>query len=141
MTEPAPNGISFTPTADGGTHVEKRVDGEVVSWLYIANIEMRFGAATVRVNGIAGVGTKEEHRMRGHSREVLEATVRHMVAGPAALSVLYGIHDYYDKFGFATGGPDSEIHLLSLQRRPATLRDGWRALPLAPRYLPAVRRL
>src|SRR5690242_20576154 len=98
--------IAFEQQPGGDTRAALRIDGHAVSGLWVVPFTLRIGAATVRMDGIAGVGTETEHRRRGYSRRVLEATVRWMQQGDAPLSMLYGIPDFYPKFGYATAGPD-----------------------------------
>jgi hypothetical protein len=78
--------------------------------------------------------------MRGYSRYVLERTVDAMIAGDAALSMLYGIRDYYPKFGYATSGPDHQLRLDRLDQ-PADLPPGWTVRPFVPADLPEIQRL
>src|ERR1041385_4071760 len=88
------------------TCVELRLGERSISRLWIVPFVLHIGKAKVRMDGIGGVGTDEEYRNRGYSRRVLEATVEHMQRGDAALSMLYGIRDFYPKFGYVTAGPD-----------------------------------
>ncbi|HEV2124783.1 MAG TPA: GNAT family N-acetyltransferase, partial [Chloroflexota bacterium] len=150
---PSPSGpdtaehqIRITATADetgeapGQTRVELLMAGHAVSRLYIVPFTIRIGDATVRMDGIAGVGTDEEHRNRGYARHILEAAVEHMRHGDAALTMLYGISDFYHRFGYTTAGPDHYIHLTHLEREPS-LPPGWTVRPLQPGDLPSVQRL
>src|SRR5262249_10763087 len=90
-------GIKIQRTPDGSTRVDL-MDGErSVSRLWVIPLTIRIGAATVRMDGIGGVGTEEDCRHRGYSRRVLEATVDWMRRGDAALSMLYGIPNFYPK--------------------------------------------
>jgi hypothetical protein len=117
------------------------MDGErSVSHLWIIPLTLRIGAATVRMDGIGGVSTEDDCRNRGYSRRVLEATVERMRQGDAALSMLYGIPNFYPKFGYATAGPDHFVWLTRLTD-PAPMPAGWQARPFTPADLPAVRRL
>src|SRR5262249_25619422 len=88
-----------------------------------------------RMDGIANVWTDEDVRKRGFSRQVMEAMVDHMRhTSDAGLSVLYGIRDYYPKFGFATQGSDQTVELAPADDEP----DGaWRQLTAAD--LPGVQ--
>ncbi|MGH2531758.1 MAG: GNAT family N-acetyltransferase [Thermomicrobiales bacterium] len=132
--------IRFEPTADGATKAALVVDGVEASRAYIIPFTIRVGAATVRMDGIGGVATPEEHRNRGYSRHVLQAAVDFMRAGDAALSTLYGIPDFYPKFGYATLGPYHVIRLTDPSRVP-DLPAGYRVRPLSTTDLPAVSRL
>jgi hypothetical protein len=124
-------------TSDDGTRVDLRIDGRSVSRLWVVHITLRIGQAKVRMEGIAGVGTEQEFRRRGYSRRVLEATVERMRAGDAPLSMLYGIRDFYPKFGYATAGPEHMITLTDLAR-DTSLPEGWHAAPLGASDLQSV---
>jgi hypothetical protein len=136
----APGRITFSSQPNGSTRAELIAGGESVSRLWIIPFTVRVGAAAVRMDGIGGVSTDEAHRHRGYSRRVLEEALRRMGEGDAGLSMLYGIPDFYPRFGYATAGPD---HLLTLP--PAAgetgLPEGWDARPFSAKDLPAVRRL
>jgi GNAT superfamily N-acetyltransferase len=132
--------ITIQRQQNGDTRVDL-MDGErSLSRLWVIPLTIRIGAATVRMDGIGGVGTEEDCRNRGYSRRVLEATVDWMRQGDAGLSMLYGIPNFYPKFGYATAGPD---HLIELKRLgdPAVLPAGWCVRPCAAADLPAARRL
>lgn len=93
-------------TVEEGSNYVKRAlvqeDGSRVSWLTIIDLPMRVGSAEVRMAGIAGVGTQREHRMKGYARRVLEDTVRYMAEEGYDVSTLFGIPNFYPKFGYAT---------------------------------------
>jgi GNAT superfamily N-acetyltransferase len=137
MTEPT---LKIEREWDRGTRVDLMLGEKSISRLWVIRFEIRIGAATVKMDGIGGVGTDEAFRNRGYSRRVLEATLEHMRAGDAALSMLYGIRDFYPKFGYATAGPE---HFLKLRRldAPAPMPPGWRARPFQPPDQPALHRL
>lgn len=124
----------------GVTRIHLMLDGRKVSWLSIIPFTLHIGAATVRMDGIGGVGTEAEYRKRGYSRRVLEAAVDYMCQGDGALSMLYGIADFYPKFGYATSGPDYLI-LLNALHRDNTLPTGWSVRDFEFADLPAVQAL
>lgn len=124
----------------GATVAELLVAGQVVSSLLLVPLTIAVGCARVKVDGIGGVETVEAQRNKGYSRRVLEGTVRHMRQGSAALSMLYGIPDFYPKFGFATAGPDYALQLRGLSR-PADLPTGWTVRNCRPDDVPVIQRL
>lgn len=132
--------VTFARGADGVTRAELVVDGMVVSRLQIVPFTLRLGRATLRMDGIGGVETDRQHRRHGYARRLLEATVAHMRGGEAALSMLYGIRDFYTRFGYATAGPDHFIYLTRLDE-PATLPPGWTVRPARAGDVPAIQRL
>jgi hypothetical protein len=104
---------------------------------------MRIGAAVVRMDGIGGVETAEEFRNRGYSRRLMEIAVARMTAGDAALSTLFGIQDFYQKFGYETTGPEYTVSIPRVDPVSAAspLPEGWRVRMLRAGDLPAVMRL
>src|SRR3954471_6961636 len=95
--------LSIRREADGrSTRVDLKLDGKSISRLWLSSHTLHIGEALVRMEGVGGVGTDEAYRSKGYSRRVLEASVAHMIEGDAALSMLYGIRDFYTKFGYAT---------------------------------------
>jgi hypothetical protein len=136
-----PSEIVIRPDPEGGeTQVSLMVDGKRVSWLSIVPFTLHIGAASVRMDGIGGVGTDPHQRHRGYSRRVLEAAVAHMRKGDGALSMLYGIPDFYPKFGYATAGPDYLVILTDLERDSA-LPTGWTVRDFVRADLPAMQAL
>src|SRR5215213_10701785 len=109
-----------------------QLDGRQVSRVVIVPMVMRIGAAVVRMDGIGGVGTEEEFRNQGYSRRLMETAVQQMQQGDAALSTLFGIQDFYQKFGYETTGPEYSV-ILPLMNSPAarhSLPCEWRFRPL-----------
>ena len=133
--------ITVRTDSEGGvTHIDLMLGDKRVSWLSIIPFVLQIGAATVRMDGIGGVGTDSHHRHRGYSRRVLEAAIDHMCAGDGALSMLYGIPDFYPKFGYATAGPDYIVILNALDR-DNTLPSGWTARDFIPADFPEIQAL
>lgn len=116
---------------DGPTRVSLNDGDRSISRLWIIPFTLQIGAARVRMDGIGGVGTDEEYRKQGLSRRVLEAAVQWMREGDGALSMLYGIPDYYPKFGYAGAGPEHYLYLDDLHRH-ADLPEGWSVRSFEP---------
>jgi predicted acetyltransferase len=133
--------IRIQPEDDGSsTRVDLLQEGKSVSRLWLTPFTIRVGEARVRMDGVGGVGTDEEWRGRGYSRRVIEAAIGHMESGAAALSMLYGIRDFYPKFGYATAGPDYLVVLRDIERDGA-LPPGWGVRPFRAEDIGAVRAL
>jgi predicted acetyltransferase len=86
-------------------------DEQDVSRLWIHEYQMRFGTAQLKLAGIAGVGTNEEHRNKGYSRCVMEDSTAFMTESGFDVAMLFGIPDFYPKFGYATVLPETWIEL------------------------------
>ena len=84
-------------------------DEKDVSTVTLREYQMRFGAAHLKMGGIAGVGTKEEHRNKGYSRHVMENVIRYMNENGYDVSMLFGIPNFYHKFGYATVIPETYV--------------------------------
>ncbi|MGC9522753.1 MAG: GNAT family N-acetyltransferase [Anaerolineae bacterium] len=73
-----------------------------VAHLWVIDYPMRMGHAEVRMAGIGDVYTEREHRMKGYMRHLYEDTVAYMTDEGYDVSMLFGIPDFYTKFGYAT---------------------------------------
>ena len=109
--------IRHIPGERGITTVALMGGDEELSRALVVPMVMQFGRAQLRMDGIGGVATPEEHRFKGYSRRVLEAAVAFMTAGDAVLSTLYGIPHFYPKYGYATLGPEYVITPRGLDER------------------------
>lgn len=94
-----------------GRRVELQIDGRVVSRATLGYLTLRIGAARVRLGGIGDVFTSRKHRKKGYSRRVLAHCLEVMTGDGNDLSMLFGIPDYYHKFGFRTSLSDYRIEL------------------------------
>jgi predicted acetyltransferase len=103
---------------------EMLIDDQVVCWLTVIDYQMRIGSTSVRMAGIAGVETKYEHRKKGYMRVLFDDTLKYMTAGGYDVSLLFGIPDFYDKFGYAPCLADCKTALQT--------RDAERAAATAP---------
>lgn len=96
---------------DAGRNVKRIqlfVDDEAVSGLYLFDLPMRVGGAVVRMGGIGGVATRKEHRMKGYCRAVMDFTMRYMHDERYDMSVLFGIPNFYYRWGYVTSLVDCE---------------------------------
>jgi hypothetical protein len=128
----------------GGTRdVLLQLDGQRISRVVIIPMLMRVGAAVLRMDGVGGVETVEGFRNRGYSRRVMETVLEQIKAGDASLSTLFGIQDFYQKFGYDTAGPELTVILPEPDNSELapTIPKGWLFRPLTERDLPAVMSL
>ena len=96
-----------------GWRVDIVKDDYSISRLWIIDRQMRIGSCPVYTGGIAGVGTNYEYRNQGLSRRVMEASLALMQREGYDASILFGIQDFYHKFGFATCMPERRLYLLT----------------------------
>ncbi len=122
-----------------GSHHELLLDGQSVSGLSVIDRTMRIGASPVHMGGIGGVWTDRAHRNKGYARQVLEHSNVWMEAHDYDCATLFGIPDFYPKFGYAVCLPDCrvEVRTRNAERAALTLT----ARPFTPEDLPALREI
>jgi len=91
-------------TRDDGRHHHRElvVGGEAVSELVVVDYRMRLLEAEVRMAGIGGVHTHPRHRMKGYMRTLMEDTLDYMKGQGYDVSMLFGIPNFYEKFGYVS---------------------------------------
>ncbi len=92
-------------------HLWLEVGGEMVSELWVVDVTVRAWGAELRSAGIAGVATPAPHRMKGYARRLMEACERFTADQGYDISTLFGIPDFYHRFGYATICPEYEIRI------------------------------
>ena len=107
-----------------GWKVEILREGRSISRLWIVDVQMRIGHSAVKVGGIAGVGTDRQYRNQGLASRVLEASLELMRREGYEVSFLFGIQDFYHRFGFATCMPEHNLRLdtRDAERAPKKMR-------------------
>jgi len=108
---------------------ELLLDGSPVSWIHVNDFEVKVGGGYLKMGGLGGVGTLEEHRMKGYSRQVIERSISYMTENGYDISMLYGIPDYYSRWGFASTLPDYKITMPL--RNARRTKEGLRPRPMA----------
>lgn len=105
---------------------------EVVSHWGVWPYRMRIGAAEVRCGGIGAVATSAEHRRRGFMARTAPHSLARMRALGYDLSILFGIGDFYHRFGYVPAWPE-ESWRLQRDALPAELPGvRHRVLPAMP---------
>jgi predicted acetyltransferase len=92
-------------------HRQLRVGDEAVSRLMVWDLEMWLLGERVRVGGIGGVHTDREHRNKGYMRRLMQDTVEYMTGLEQHFSMLFGISDFYNKFGFLPCLPEHRAEM------------------------------
>jgi GNAT superfamily N-acetyltransferase len=99
------------PVEQWGFKIERQVGGEAVSRVIVADRRMRIGCARVRMGGIGGVWTEPAHRKQGHMRAVMDRTMEFMRDQGFEVSLLFGIMEFYPRWGYATMIPEQRLTL------------------------------
>ncbi|NOY80278.1 MAG: GNAT family N-acetyltransferase [Kiritimatiellaeota bacterium] len=75
--------------------------GRVVTHVGVVGYTMRLGSGQVPIAGVAAVATAPFQRRRGLMRQTFAAAVEGFRPAGYAASILFGIDDFYHKFGYA----------------------------------------
>jgi GNAT superfamily N-acetyltransferase len=76
------------------------LDGRMVTHVGVWDYRMRIGAARVRSGGLGVVATHGDFRKQGLMALTMDATVQAMRQAGYDVSVLFGISDFYHRFGY-----------------------------------------
>jgi len=101
--------ITVSKTESTGWRVELTIDGELAAWLLIVDRLMRIGSAQVRMAGIGGVWTEPQFRKQGMMHQVMDRVVEFMAEKNFDVSLLFGITQFYPRWGYATTMADQRL--------------------------------
>ena len=91
--------------------LELFVGDQPVSRLTLLRRPFHIGCARVSMGGIAGVFTEEAHRSEGYANRCMHLAIERMRSRKDAVSMLYGINDYYDRAGYASVDPVTTLKI------------------------------
>lgn len=132
----------WTDFLQGSTRLDLRDQGRSLSHIAgIVPFTLHFGAALVRADAVAGIGTEEDCRRRGYASQVMGAALAHMAQGDAGLSFLHGIRDFYHRFGYVPAGPSYEVSVGTAVNGEFLMPQGCRVRPGRKEDLPAIQAL
>ena len=82
--------------------------GRIVTHYGVWGYRMRIGTARVRVGGIGAVATDGDFRKRGFMRRTIQATFDAMHECGYDMTMLFGLRNFYHKFGYVRAWPARE---------------------------------
>ena len=82
-----------------------------ISSLWLGEYQMKYGASLLRMGGIGGVGTGEAYRHQGFARRIMDESKAWMSNQDFDVAMLFGIRNFYHKFGYATVLPETWIDI------------------------------
>jgi predicted N-acetyltransferase YhbS len=85
------------------------LDGQVVTHYGVWGYDMRIGTAIARCGGIGAVATHGDYRGRRLMDGTARASIEAMRHAGYDCTVLFGIENFYHKFGYVRAWPDSSI--------------------------------
>ena len=113
-----------------------REGGRIVSHISIIEKRVWIGPAEVKVAGIGDVCTHPRARGKGYARLLMEDALRYMAEHGYPMSMLYGIPNFYHKFGYIEAVRDTKW-LLYAHRIPEPAGE-YRLRPMRAGDLPAL---
>lgn len=104
------------------------MQGHLAGALRLTTDTIRIGEARLRMGGLGCVTTAGPYRHQGVARELISDTLRYMRAHNYHVSMLFGIPNFYHRFGFATSLPEyatviSVREAFSVEHAPCKPRD------------------
>ncbi len=84
---------------------------EIVSHYGVWGYEMRIGTGRVRTGGIGAVATHGDYRKRGLMDRTARASLQAMRDLGYDLTILFGISNFYDKFGYVRAWAETNFFL------------------------------
>ncbi len=94
-------------------------DGKIVAHLGVWRYPMRVGRARLRTAGIGAVMTHLDYRKRGLAARLFAALFPAMRQAGYHFSMLFGIRDFYHRFGYAPAWPNTQ-HFVKCDSLPQT---------------------
>ncbi len=110
-----------------------RMDGQIVTHYGVWGYKMRIGRSVVRCGGIGCVATDGEHRKAGLMSRTIPHSNEAMKQCGYDLSMLFGIWDYYHRFGYVRGWSETTFHMTRDQMPKDLPKVAFKELPAAPR--------
>ena len=110
------------------------VDGELATHCGLFDYRIRIGSARVKVAGVGGVMTAKKHRRRGLMADTMNSCTDGMYDAGYDMSILYGIGDFYHRFGYVRAWP-ARVYYVETSHLPTEY-----ALPKSVRFPPGVMR-
>ncbi len=85
------------------------VAGETVGRAEVNDLTMRLAGAWVRMGGIANVVVQSQHRGKGYASRLMREAVSYMEREGYAVSILFGIPDFYHLFDYVPVMPEYNV--------------------------------
>ncbi|MBN2310816.1 MAG: GNAT family N-acetyltransferase [Candidatus Hydrogenedentes bacterium] len=115
------------------------IKNEVVGGLRLITDTIRLGEARLKMGGIGWVTTAERHRGKGICRLLMDDILAYMREHKYHVSLLFGIPDFYHKFGYVTTLADYSIVMNATEA--LTFERPFRSRPARHGDIPAIRKI
>lgn len=116
------------------------IDGELAGALQVTADTIRLGEARLHMGGLGWVSTAEQHRHKGVARELIVDTMQFLRARGFHVAMLFGIPNFYHRFGFTTTLAQYQVNLATTDALAVPHRN-LRARLARPGDIPAIQRM
>ncbi|MEI8196741.1 MAG: GNAT family N-acetyltransferase [Phycisphaerae bacterium] len=104
---------------------------KIVTHFGIWDHQIRIGSALLRIGGVGAVATHSDYRHRGYMEQTAQASIEAMHQLGYDFSILFGINNFYHRFGYTRAWSDA-TYFLPLTELPAPADKQARKLTLIP---------
>ena len=145
--EPPPSPVGYWLAENGFQYPGYRrehtrialLKGQVVGALRLTTDTLRIGEARLKMGGLGWVTTHPAHRHKGICRALMNDAIHYMAGHGYHVSMLFGIPDMYERFGYTT---TLAKHWITVKTPEALTFDcTHRSRQAKPGDLPAIQRM
>lgn len=115
-------------------------DGELAGALRLSTDTVRIGEARLKMGGFGWVTTDPRHRHKGVARELMCDTLRYMAQHHYHVSMLFGIPNFYHRFGFTSSLAEYSTSVDTFEASTAR-HNGYRVREAKPGDIPAIQKM
>lgn len=116
------------------------VEGALAGALRLTTEVIRLGEARLKTGGLGWVSTATEHRHKGVCTALLQDTLEYMRQHGYHVSMLFGIPNFYHRFGYATTLAEYFVTLDAVEA-PTAMTGAYRVRPVKPGDIRAIQRI
>lgn len=114
--------------------------GQLAGALRLTTDTVRIGEARLKMGGLGWITTAPSHRHHGVARNLIEDALRYMKKNGYHVSMLFGIPNFYHRFGFATALADYAI-VVSCAEAVGASHAGFKVRPAKPGDIAAIQKI
>lgn len=114
------------------------IDGQLASCLCLFTYTIRIGEARMKLGGIGNVTTSGLFRQKGYAALLMHDTMRYLKARGYHLSMLFGIADFYHRWGFASVLPEYVSAITLREAAQTAVKTQCKERRMKPGDIPAV---
>lgn len=116
------------------------VEGELAAALRLFTYTMRIGEARLKMGGIGCVTTAGPSRQKGYAAKLMSDSMRYLCTHGYHVSVLFGIADFYHRWGFASALPEY-ASVIDVREAALVPAPAFKHRAMKPGDIPAVQRI